>query len=534
MPRALIIGSGPAAAGVALALSERDDLEITVIDAGTRLEADRASVRARLAASPAERWGADDLALIAAPPMPSAARGLPEKRSYGSNYPFRDVGQLDGLSTFGDVHRSVISSAYGGFSNIWGTQLMPFSEHTLAAWPVGLAELTPHYRAVLDEVPFAGEKDDLEERFPLIGSPRPLPPLSSRSERVLRAYERHRAALNGFGVTLGRARLAFQSDRCVLCGLCMSGCPYELLYSAAQTFDALSSRGRITYHGGLLAVRVEEHEGTVTVHARELESGRRASFQADRVYLACGALGTTRLVLGSLDRYGEDIAVDESVQFMLPMVSLRPVRDPREEPQFTLNQFNMVLQLGDQARDLSQLHFYTWDPAFLSALPPALLAFDKGAPLVREILRRTSVALGYLPSWYSPRLKVRAAPAGDDGLTGLEIRREDPHWGRNRALRTALAKVARAGRLLDLYPVLPKLVIAAGGKSYHYGASFPHRAEHAPARFASSDRLGRVGAWDRVHLVDASVFPDVPATTFTFTIMANAHRIASESLQAPW
>jgi choline dehydrogenase-like flavoprotein len=33
-------------------------------------------------------------------------------------------------------------------------------------------------------------------------------------------------------------------------------------------------------------------------------------------------------------------------------------------------------------------------------------------------------------------------------------------------------------------------------------------------------------------LVDASVFPDVPATTFTFTftIMANAHRIADEVL----
>jgi choline dehydrogenase-like flavoprotein len=31
-----------------------------------------------------------------------------------------------------------------------------------------------------------------------------------------------------------------------------------------------------------------------------------------------------------------------------------------------------------------------------------------------------------------------------------------------------------------------------------------------------------------VHLVDASVFPAVAATTFTLTIMANAHRIATE------
>ncbi len=30
------------------------------------------------------------------------------------------------------------------------------------------------------------------------------------------------------------------------------------------------------------------------------------------------------------------------------------------------------------------------------------------------------------------------------------------------------------------------------------------------------------------HLVDASVFPTVSATTFTLTIMANAHRIARQ------
>jgi choline dehydrogenase-like flavoprotein len=32
---------------------------------------------------------------------------------------------------------------------------------------------------------------------------------------------------------------------------------------------------------------------------------------------------------------------------------------------------------------------------------------------------------------------------------------------------------------------------------------------------------------DRVHLVDASVLPSIPATSITFSVMANAHRIAS-------
>jgi choline dehydrogenase-like flavoprotein len=42
-----------------------------------------------------------------------------------------------------------------------------------------------------------------------------------------------------------------------------------------------------------------------------------------------------------------------------------------------------------------------------------------------------------------------------------------------------------------------------------------------------TDTLGRLPSTDRVHLVDASVLPSVPATSITFTVMANAHRIAS-------
>ena len=55
-------------------------------------------------------------------------------------------------------------------------------------------------------------------------------------------------------------------------------------------------------------------------------------------------------------------------------------------------------------------------------------------------------------------------------------------------------------------------------------AAFPMRA--SPAAF-ESDLLGRPHGFTRVHAVDATVFPTIPSTTITFTVMANAHRIAS-------
>ena len=189
------------------------------------------------------------------------------------------------------------------------------------------------------------------------------------------------------------------------------------------------------------------------------------------------------------------------------------------------------MQLDKQGLDVSQLHFYTYNSAFLDALP-ALLAHARLSRAQTAALRRLSVAFGYLPSWASPRFSIQARAALSPGeLPELEVREMDgePSWLRNRMLRRVLARVAGSARALDLWPLLPALTMSAPGKSYHWGGTFAHARK--PGVRAGSDVLGRVAPWRRVHLVDASVFPTIPATTFTLTIMANAHRIADAALR---
>jgi len=61
------------------------------------------------------------------------------------------------------------------------------------------------------------------------------------------------------------------------------------------------------------------------------------------------------------------------------------------------------------------------------------------------------------------------------------------------------------------------------GEGNHVGGLFPMR--RSPAQF-ETDTLGRLPGLARVHLVDGSILPALAATTFTYTTMANAHRIA--------
>jgi choline dehydrogenase-like flavoprotein len=526
---ALIIGSGAAAAGVALALARQDDLAITVIDIGVQLEEDRRDAVDVLASAKQAEWEESLLRLISTEPVDSGSRGVPEKRCYGSDYPFRNVGQLAGLVPARGVATSIVSAAYGGFSTVWGSQFMPFSASAFAAWPFGASALRPHYESVLSEVPYAAEVDDLAENFPLLHESDPLPELSERTQRVLQAYDRHRSVLNARGITIGKARLAFRARDCVRCGLCMTGCPYALIYSAAQTFDTLRQSRRVKYHGGLMAVKISEEAAGATVIAREVASGQAHAFAADRVFVACGAIGTTRLVASSLGLFGIEMPILESQQFVLPALSRHACRDPRSEPDFTLNQFNILVAPQGDATDLAQLHFYTYNRAFLDAMP-ALLRAGRMEKARARLLSRLSVALGYLPSWRSPRLKVRVDSSADSGyLPDVRVSRDAAPKGRNRMLRLLLYRLALSGPALDLYPIIPLVRLAEGGKSYHWGGGFPH--ESHPSSRTSTDRVGRVEPWRRVHIVDASVFPTIPAMTFGLTVMANAHRIACEALE---
>lgn len=525
----LIVGSGPAAAGAAIACAQRTDVTIRILDVGARLEPHREEARERLGFVPPEAWHPVDVAEVTALPVDTESKGPPQKRSFGSDYPFRNTGQRDSVVALGGANDAVISGAYGGFSTVWGAQVMPFPRTAFRGWPVTADEMYDHYRAILASIPYSAESDDLAALFPLLGQPQPLPQTSERTQSVLDRYNRHRQHLNKRGILIGHARLALESDKCVRCGLCMTGCPYLLIYSAAHTFETLRRTARAEYLSGHLAIGVEERSGRATVITRTLGTGELCRFDADLVFLAAGAFGTTRIIGASQELYDRPISMLESAQFILPFFSLNPTEhDPRDQRDFSLNQFNAAMTLDPEGFDIPQLHFYTYDRAFDDRLP-RLFKNSWGMRLTPALLRRLSVAFGYLPSWGSPHLTAHLRRPDAGALPALTVSGSQMSFFKNRMLRAVISRLLYAAPYLDLLPMLPLLRVSAPAKSYHCGGSFPHTASDMRTQM-SSDPLGRVGGWSRIHAIDGSVLPTIAANTFTLTVMANAHRIAASSL----
>ncbi|MGC1238354.1 MAG: GMC oxidoreductase [Acidimicrobiales bacterium] len=528
--KVIIVGAGPAAAGVALALTTNSNATVRVLDIGGRLEPENDEARARMSSARPKDWAVDDIRSVSHTAVVSEQHRIPEKRNFGSDFPFRNFGQLDGLSSEGGVNSHVISGAYGGFSNTWGAQAMVFSDATFDDWPFSRGDLESDYRAILSAIPYSGEEDDLSEYFPLWGPAQSLPPLSEGPDRVLSGYERHRLRVRRQGVLLGKARLAFKGGDCVSCGLCMTGCPYSFVYSASQTFDDLIRNSRIDYTGGFLALHVGEEDGRPFVAARSLATGGLETFRADKVFVATGALGTTRLVAQSLGMWSRRFHMKESAQFLVPLLALRGIKDLSQEGTFTLNQFNMVMPFDESGHDIVQIHGYPYNEAMDDSLP-AFLSLPAFRGLSAMLLRRLTVGLGYLPSWWSPGFDVSIDRPGDDQQIAdmtLFPSTDDGSLAR-RNLRAVTRKLVMVAPSLGVFPVLSQIAFSAPGKSYHYGGSFPH--SRTPKQSEQTDIVGRLYPWRNIHLADASVFPTVPATTFTLSIMANAHRIARSVLQ---
>ncbi len=526
MTRVLVIGSGPAAAGVALAALAAGDNEVSIVDVGEQLEQDKRALLEEFGDESPSSWPPDVSSQLSQQPMAEVQGELPQKRLFGSNYPFRDRGQLSGVSGVGGANKYTVSPAFGGFSNVWGAQIMPFSERTFDTWPVEYAELLPHYRRVLSQIPFAGADDDYSRLFPLLEPADPLPQLAPPTVAALTRYQRRREAIRARGVTLGEARLALRAPDCIECGLCLTGCPYGLIYSSSQTLTPLIAQGLIRYEPEHLVERVGQDDEGPWALARRVGSDEQVTLRADRLFIACGGIGTTRLVAGSARRDITSIEMQESVQLVLPFLSVRPQPDPRTGSTFTLNQFNMLVEYGRPGLDLAQFHLYPYNPAFEDALPGPVRNVES---LKRGVLRRTVAALGYLPSWHSPKVALSLRDAEEGRLPEITLSSRP-----NPALRPTLARVFRrllaTAPALDLWPGLPVLSISGPAKSYHFGGSFPHVGGRPRPGALETDTLGRLAEWDRIHLVDGAVFPSVPATTFTLTVMANAHRIATQAL----
>jgi choline dehydrogenase-like flavoprotein len=522
-----VIGSGPAGVACAQALLRRG-AEVRLLDAGIELEPDRAKIVRQLGAGPPSSWLPEHVAVLKES-MQATAKGIPLKRVFGSDFPYRDA-DLHVPATYQGVG-ILPSLALGGFSNVWGAAMLPGADADLGDWPVKNADLSEHYRAVLEFTGLSAQRDDLERVFPLYLTDPGALQLSRQAHGLLAHWERHRAGLQADGLHFGRARLAVRAARspqdagCVYCGLCMYGCPYGYIYNSADTVRQMQQQPRFTYQPDTIVTALRETAGRPVVEGYHRKSREHFTLEAGRVYLAAGVIPTTKILLQSLAAYDRPQRIRDSQYFLVPMVLGRRTPGVQSEALYTLSQLFLEIQNPRVNRHVVHLQVYSYNDLIGQGVRRAFGPLARPLSwLARRLEERLVIVQGYLHSDDSASilmtLKRGGSPASDRLQIQAELNPETP-----RALRRVVRTLLRHARSLGGLPLPPLMQVAEPGRGFHSGGSFPMRSQPGPFE---SDRLGRPQGWQRIHVVDASVFPSVPASAITLSVMANAHRIGWE------
>ena len=514
----IVIGSGPAGVSCAAALLAARQ-PVLMLDGGADLEPIHAQKLVELSTSPLDVWGGEASAFMR-DGMQSSVEGIPLKLSYGSDFPYRAMPGAPAIE--GEGVNTKFSLGKGGLSAVWGSAVMPYRQHDIANWPITADDLAPHYRKVLEFMPIAEGRDDLEEHFPAFGAAEPMP-LSAQADALWRTMQSHRDELRCRNVLFGHSRLAVEVKRCVRCGLCMYGCPYSLIYSTAFTVDAMRANPNFTYAPGNVVQRVEESGDEVRVHAIA-GNGEAVVLRGRRAFIGAGVLASASLMLRSLGAYDRPVTLRESHYFLLPMLRLASVAGFERGNLHTLAQ--MFIEIMDEALSPFTIHLqtYTYNDLFEAPIAQKLGPLRKVFPW-KTFLSRLFLFQGYLHSNHSHTTSASLHQRGASDVLQLHAT-DSPQ--RAEVIRKLVAKLRSIRGLSGLVPLTPLMRQGEPGRGFHTGSSFPMSA--APQGF-ESDTFGRTSGLQRVHLIDSSVLPSIPATTITYTVMANAHRIGTLAAQ---
>jgi choline dehydrogenase-like flavoprotein len=524
----LVIGSGPAGVACASALLDGGE-KVTMLDAGLELEPARRRQVAQLQSMTSTAWSKESVAFLR-DGGEATPDGIPMKPAYGSDFAYRNP---TGQPMTSDGAYGMPSFARGGLSNVWGASVLPYRTDDMSDWPITAGDLAPHYRAALAMMPFSARHDRLEEEFPLYHDDPGLLGGSGQAEALLRDLELSASKLSTRGMRFGASRLAVQAEGaggkpgCVHCGKCIYGCPYDFIYNSAHTLERLRGNSAFSYRAGVVVEHLEEVSSQVEVRGRDLDGAGEFQLRADRVFVACGVLSSARIMLASLDAFEQPIHALDNCYFLLPFVRYRGVPEAIRERLHTLAQ--VFIELVDPAVGPHRAHLqvYTYNELFQEEMERMMGPLSGALPLVRRgVLGRLLLIQGYLHSDLSGRIKLVLRRARPGVAASLDLTGEP-----NPKTRPALAAVGR--RLwaergsMKGFPVSRMARVGPPGRGFHTGGTFPMRADPGPFEV---DVLGRPHGFSRVHVVDASVFPSLPATTITLSVMANAHRIGTASI----
>lgn len=432
----------------------------------------------------------------------------------------------------------LLSFARGGLGEVWTSGVYPFNDDELDDFPFAYDAIGPYYEEVARRIGVTGEPDDLARFMPVHENLSQPLRLDDHSRLLLDVYAQRREKLaSKLQCYLGRSRVAVLSAdhgrrrQCSYLGRCIWGCPQGAFYTPSLTLEECLAHPGFTYVPGMYVSHVMCNGGgeAVGVVANPVAGGEREEFRADRVALAAGTMCTAKIFLETVRREsGADAALHglmDNRQVLMPFLNLRMIGKAYDPDSYQFHLLAMGL-VGERPRDYIHGQITCLTTALVHPIIQKI-PFDLRTAVF--MFRHARSGLGILNVNFCDTRRqgnVISLENGGDGERTLVVH-YTPDTEEPRRIKAALRRVRKAlGRLGCLVPPGTARVREKGA-SVHYAGTLPMSTERRPlttSPFCESHDIANL------YIVDGSTFPFLPAKNITFTLMANATRVADAIL----
>jgi hypothetical protein len=438
------------------------------------------------------------------------------------------------LPLVSDTFFPMESLAYGGLGSAWGLGCCQFSEKEIEMAGLNYNEMTNAYQWVSDRIGISSQWDDISKYT--IGKLENLqPPLKvdGNANGIYETYQRKKKRLNQRGFFMGRTALAAITQE-------MNGRkPYsfhdtdfysdkeESAYRPWITINKLKGSSLFHLQKNAFVISFSEKENKIEVCYLNTESGERNIVFAKNLILACGTLGTARIVLRSFNAYDHKLPILCNPYSYIPCLQFRMLGKSLAKEISGFSQLSLFHDPKQDNLDVAMASIYSYRSLMLFRIAKeAPVNFYDGRIIINYLMPALSIMGIHHPESYSQGKYIQLRK-NTDTVTGDELHAEymlneiEEMKGLNR--EREFKKVMRE---LGCWPI--KRVDPGMGSSIHYAGCLPFSKKEKPFTLS---RDGRLHSTKNVFVADGSGFTYLPAKGLTFSLFANAHYVAKNVLK---
>lgn len=526
----IIIGSGPSGVQAAQTLTEAGKT-VAIIDAGLKTDNTGSSPASFIQTRQTDlqqykKWVGEDFIATKQTNIRTGSQIAPSRKHINA--------LTDELTPFlSENFFPMESLAEGGLGVGWGLGCCAFSDKELSRAGLPVAEMAKSYQVIADRIGISYTPDDTKPyTMPGIKNIQSGIQVDKNSTHLLRKYELKKNTFNKEGFFLGGPSLALltspKDDRPSVNYNEMDFYDDDAAaYRPAITLKQLSSAANFRHITGLLVTHFEETDTGCFVYYTDIKTKESGRFGCRKLILAANILGTSRIILRSARLYNTRLPFLCNHYSYVPSLQWRMLGRTDEQPRTATAQLFLFHDPEKNNEDVAMASLYSYRTLLLFRLLNQVpLGTRDGRILLQYLLPAITIAGIHQPDRKTSG-KYIWIEKDDDSFNGIILRASaeiDEEEKRKYKKREAL--FLKTLKKLGLQPL--KKIIPGYGASIHYAGTLPYDNSEKQLTLLPT---GRLAMHRNIYVADGSGFAFLPAKGITFSLMANAHRTALNSMK---